>query len=111
MGQSPDVPDRIMFAQIKTGFGTDQGPSWICRVLFSKTWRTACLHGLTLRRHQGIAGNFVDVDTGDEWWLSSPKRDRTDTRYSSQQPMVDDDVLAEYKDFLNGAPLPGRDHG
>ena len=64
-------------------------------------------HGLTLRRQQGVAGNFVDVDTGNECWLSGPKRDRTDARFTApSNPAVDDDVQAEYQAFLGGAPLP-----
>lgn len=100
-----------MFAQMKTGFGTDQGLSRICRVHFSKTWQAARFHALTLRRHQGIAGNVVVVDSGDGWWLSGLKRDRTDARFRFQQPNVDNDVLSQYEDFSRGAPIPGRDHG
>ena len=76
-----------MFVQLKTGHNTDQGPCWISRVMFSKSWQTAYFHGLELRRQQGVQGNFVDVANGDEWWISGPKRNLTDSRYSSQQPM------------------------
>ena len=64
-----------------------------------------------LRRQQTVYGNFVDVESGEEWWISGPKRNRTDARYSGQQPVVDDEVRAEYEAFLAGAPLPGREHG
>ena len=100
-----------MFVQLKTGFPTDLGPCWICRVDFSKSWQTARFHGLTLQRHHGIDGNFVDRESGETWWVSGPKRDRTDARYSGQQPQVDDDVRPEYEAFLAGAPLPGRESG
>ena len=73
------MAQRIMYVQLKTGYGTDQGPSWIARVHFSKTWQTAYLHGRTLRRGPGMGGaNFYDVDTDEEFWVSGPKRDRTD---------------------------------
>lgn len=105
------MPDRVMFVQLKTGHGTDRGPCWISRVRFSKSWQSADWHGLTLRREQGVQGNFVDFDSGDEWWISGPKRDTTDARYSGQQPLVEADVRDEYEAFLAGAPLPGREHG
>lgn len=100
-----------MFVQLKTGCNTDQGPCWICRVRFSKSWQTAYFHGLNLRRQQGVRDNFVDTATGDDWWISGPKRDLTDARYSGQRPLVDDEARGEYKVFLSGQPLPGRDHG
>ncbi|MHA7287725.1 hypothetical protein ACX80I_15745 [Arthrobacter sp. MDT3-44] len=108
--------ERVMYVQLKTGHGTDKGPSWISRVRFSKTWRTAYFQGRTLHRVTGTSranfdSNFYDVDSGDEYWLSGPKRDRTDGRYSSQQPTVVEDAREAYEAFLNGAPLPGRENG
>ncbi|GLW89732.1 hypothetical protein Aglo03_05480 [Actinokineospora globicatena] len=101
-----------MYVQLKTGYDTDRGPSWITWVQFSKTWRTAYTRGRTLRRWPGmVAGNFYDVETGEEFWVSGPKRDRTDGRYSRAQPEVAEDARAPYERFLRGAALPGREHG
>lgn len=84
----------------------------MARVRFSKTWSTAYVHGRQLRRKGMLFdANFLDVATGETFWLSGPKRDRSDGRYSSCQPEVDDDVRAEYEAFLDGAPLPGRERG
>lgn len=49
------MPSRIMYIQLKSGFNTDRGPSWIAWVRFTKTWRTAYVHGLTLHRTTGTA--------------------------------------------------------
>lgn len=100
-----------MYVQLKTGHDTDQGPSWIAWVRFSKTWQTAYFRGRTLRRRQGISANFHDVDTGEEFWLSGPKRDRSDGRYGSVPPEIDDDAREAYEAFLRGSPLPGRERG
>ena len=37
-----------MFVQLKTGYSIDQGPCWISRFRFSKSWQTAYFHGLGL---------------------------------------------------------------
>ena len=101
-----------MFVQLKTGHDTDKGPAWISRVRFSKSWQTAYWHGRTLRRQQGrYDANFHDIHTDDEYWLSGPHRDRSDTRYSNIQPEIDDDVQDVYEAFLHGEPLPDRAHG
>ena len=108
--------NRIMYVQLKTGYETDAGPSWISWVRFTKTWRTAYFRGRTLRRVTGTAfanydANFYDPETGERYWVSGPKRDRTDGRYGHQKPVVEDDARAAYDAFLSGAPLPGRENG
>jgi len=105
------VADRVMFVHLKTRHCGDGGPSWISLVRFNKSWKTAYWHGLRLARAQGVDGNFFDPQTQEEYWLSGPKRDRTDTRYSHTQPAVDDDVREIYDAFLKGARLPGRENG
>jgi hypothetical protein len=81
------------------------------QVRFNKTWKTAYWHGRTLHRWQGSDANFYDVETREEFWVSGPHRDRRDVRYSGVQPTVDDDIRDVYAAFLDGAPLPGREHG
>ncbi|WP_410565985.1 hypothetical protein [Amycolatopsis sp. cmx-4-61] len=99
------MPRRIMYLQLKTGYDTDRGPSWIAWVRFTKTWRTAYVHGRTLRRWPGrYDANFVDVETGEEFWLSGPKRDRSDGRYSNARPVVERDAATPYAAFLAGGP-------
>lgn len=108
--------DRVMYVQLKSGYNTDTGPSWIGWVRFTKTWRTAYFQGRTLRRVTGTAyagsdANFYDTETAEGFWISGPKRDRTDGRYSRRQPVVEEDARAAYDAFLAGAPLPGRETG
>jgi hypothetical protein len=105
-----------MFVQLKTGYDTDAGPSWIANVRFSKSWSTVYFHDRTLRRVAGTAyanhdSNFYDVDSGERYWVTGPKRDKTDARYGREQPIVEDDVRAAYEAFLNGESLPGRERG
>ncbi|MFJ2738408.1 hypothetical protein ACIO3O_01945 [Streptomyces sp. NPDC087440] len=106
------MPRRIMFVQLKTGYDTDRGPSWIGWVDFSKTWSTARFHERTLRRAEGMFdANFHDTETGEEFWVSGPKRDRTDARYGPRAAEIEPDAADAYRAFLDGAPLPGRENG
>ncbi|UBU15824.1 hypothetical protein [Nonomuraea gerenzanensis] len=100
---------RILYVELKTGYNTDQGPAWISRVSFSKSGRTIYFKGRTLAHHRTFDGNHVDVETGEAFWVSGPKRDRTDRRYSNLPVSVDDEVMEEYQAFLAGEPLiPSR---
>lgn len=102
---------RLMFVQLKTGYDTDRGPAWIGWVDFNRSWKTAKFHGRELGRVQSVDGNFRDLDSGEDFWISGPKRDQTDARYSSAPPTVDDDAAAVYASFLAGGSLPGRERG
>jgi hypothetical protein len=102
---------RIIFVQLKSGHNTDQGPSWIAWVDFNTSWATARVHGRVLHRTKSFDGNFRDVDTREEFWLSGPKRDRTDTHYGPATTQVDEDACEAYEAFLAGASLPGRERG
>lgn len=103
---------RLMFVQLKSGHDTDRGPSWIGWVNFNRSWNTARYRGRELRRTPGLVyGNFIDVMTGEELWLSGPKRDQSDTRYGPRTTSVDEDARDAYDAFLSGVPLPGRENG
>lgn len=110
------MSERIMFVQLKTGYNTDAGPSWISRVEFTRTWRTAYFHGLTLRWDTGAAyanydANFYDLESDERYWISGPKRDQGDARYRCHKPIKDDNVRTQHEAFLAGAQLPGREDG
>jgi hypothetical protein len=55
--------------------------------------------------------NFYDVQSGEEYWLSGPHRDRGDVRFSGITPIVDEDARGAYEAFQSGATLPGRERG
>ena len=76
------------------------GPCRIGRVIFSKT-------GATLRygersfqslKGQGFKANFIDIETGQPFWISGPRRDGADGLYGriTQPDDVDADVAEEY---------------
>jgi hypothetical protein len=52
---------------------------------------------------------FVQLKTG--YWVSGPKRDRSDLRYGPGSPHVDEDARQAYQAFPGGAPLPGCGSG
>ncbi len=64
---------------------------------FSKTGRTVYSRGRSLQASQGISGNFCDVDSGEEYWVSGIKK-----RGSYVHPcervdvIIDDDAAEEY---------------
>ena len=74
------------------------GDARIGRVTFSKTGRTLSYGGRSFRSLKGgYKANYFDVGTGDEYWISGPRRDGADRLYDERLPVeIDEDVRVEY---------------
>lgn len=75
------------------------GPARIGRVTFSKTGRTIYYKGEAFQslKGAGFKANYFKVDTGEEYWISGPKKDGSDRLYGERIPVeIDDDIREEY---------------
>src|SRR5918911_473860 len=96
---------RIMYIEYK-GDGLS-GPARIGRASFSKTGKTIYYAGKTFQslKGSGFKANYVDVETGDEYWISGCKRDGTDRLHGERVPVeIDDDAREEYWTEIRGEP-------
>lgn len=88
---------RIMYIEHKAGGLT--GAARIGRVTFSKTGRTLYYRGQTFQslKGAGFKSNYYCVETGEDYWISGPKRRGGDALYGGNTPIeIDDDVREEY---------------
>ena len=88
---------RIMYIECKAGALT--GSARIGRVTSSKTGRTLYYRGQRFQslKGAGFKSNYYDVDTGEEYWISGPKRRGGDALYGGSTPIeIDEDVREEY---------------
>jgi hypothetical protein len=96
---------RIMYIECK-GDGLT-GPARIGRVSFSKTGRTLYYDGKSFRslKGTGFKANSFDVETGDHYWISGPRKDGADRLYGERNAVeIDDDVREEYWTGIRGMP-------
>lgn len=88
---------RIMYIECKANGLV--GPARIGRVTFSKTGRTLYYRGQRFQslKGAGFKANYFDVDTGENYWISGPKRSGGDSLYASNTLIpIDEDVREEY---------------
>lgn len=88
------------------------GPARIGRVSFSKTGRTIYYRDREFRslKGSGFKANYHDVATGEQYWISGPKRDGSDRLYGERVPVeIDDDVREEYWTEVRGEPKRTRE--
>ncbi len=88
---------RIMYIENKSeGLS---GPARIGRVSFSKTGKTIYYGGRAFETlaGQGFKSNYFDVESGEQFWISGPRKDGSDRLYGGSSLVhVDEDVREEY---------------
>jgi hypothetical protein len=78
--------------------GDLNGKARIGRVTTSKTGKTLYYQGKKFKslKGAGFKANYVDVETGEEYWISGCRKDGADGLYGPVLVEVDDDVREEY---------------
>ena len=75
------------------------GAARIGRVTYSKTGATVYYGGKEFRslKGAGFKANYYEVGTGDEYWISGPRKDGNDALYATNiAAEIDTDVSDEY---------------
>lgn len=99
---------RIMYVERKAG--ELNGQAWIGRVTFNRTGKSLTYRGRTFQslKGSGFKTNYFDVETGEEFWISGPRRDGADRLYpvSASPVQIDEDVAEEYWRDIRGCEPP-----
>jgi hypothetical protein len=99
---------RIMYIESKGSDGIS-GPARIGRVTFSKTGHSVYYRGRRFVKSQGFKANFMDTETGEEYWISGCKKNGGDRLYSGTIE-IDDDVREEYWTEIRKMPDRKEQH-
>src|SRR6266478_59644 len=91
-------PPRIMHIENKSSENTSVpglvGVARIGRVTFSKTGRTIYYNGKSLH----------DIESGEEYWISGPKKNGADGLYGPRPTPIDPEVREEYWTIIRKQP-------
>jgi hypothetical protein len=92
-----------MYVECKSGELNGWGR--IGRVGFSKTGRTLFYQGKSFQSLKGgYKANFYDLETGEHYWISGPKKSGGDRLYGAPGVEIDEDVRQEYWTSIRGEP-------
>ena len=97
------MKSRIMYIESKSEGLV--GPAHIGRVTFSKTGASLYYRDKTFQslKGYGFKANYFEVESGDYYWISGPKKNGEDRLYPSSIPVeVDEDVQHEYWTVVRG---------
>lgn len=89
------MQSRIMYIENKSGGLNGRGR--IGRVTFSKTRKTIYYQDKCFQSLKGgYKANYYDMETGEQYWISGPKRAGGDRLYGAPGVDIDEDVRVEY---------------
>lgn len=101
---------EIKYVELKSD-SNNHGSAWIGLVSFSKSGKTIYFNNKAYQslNGSGISGNYMDVKTGDEYWISSPKKNLKDRHYTGGGIIfVERRILADYLRIINRTELPKK---
>lgn len=101
------MKSEIKYLELKSGF-SDNGPAWIGLAFFSKSGKTLYFNGKAFQRigSDRTSGNFYDIETGEEYWISGVKKNMTDRHiYGSGKIFVEKRILNDYLKIVNKSRL------
>jgi hypothetical protein len=97
------MKSEIKYIELKSGF-SDDGPAWIGLVSFSKSGKTIYYDGKAFQslNGNGISGNYYEIESGDEYWISGVKKNQKDRHvYGKGKIYVEKRILNEYLKIVN----------
>jgi len=96
---------EIRYIELKTGYN-DNGPAWIGKVKLSKTGKTIYFNDKAFRKCVGVAGNYYDVETQDEYWISGIKKNGTDRHWAgSGIVVIGQNIVPDYLEAIGQTKL------
>ncbi len=102
-GWVSNIKRRIMYIELKKEKNSGHGRiGW---VEMSKTGRSYHYQGKTFKKIRGgFKHNCFDTETGEQYWISGPKKDGSDTLYGKGIVKIDDDAREEYWITIRNLP-------
>ena len=96
---------EIKYIELKSGY-SDNGPAWIGKVKVSKSGKTLYFNDKAFRRFCGGFGNYYDVETGEDYWISGVKKDGGDRHPAgSGKIVIDEKIVPQYLELVGKEKL------
>lgn len=100
----------LRYLELKSGYA-DNGPAWIAYVTPSKSRRTLYFNGRGLlklkgQRRGGAGGNYVDMETGESFWISGVKKNGQDRHWvGSGRVLIEAAAVSDYRKAIGATSL------
>ena len=96
------MKSEIKYIELKSNY-SHNGPAWIGLVFFSKTGKTIYFNGKAFQRigSSRIRGNFYDIETMEEYWISGVKKNMSDRhKFGNGKIQVERRIIEQYLSII-----------
>lgn len=103
------MKSKMMYIENKSN--GHSGDAWIGYVEYSKSRQTLYFNNQALKKlkTKGIIGNYFDIETGDEYWISGVKKNGKDRHKNGNgKIMIDKKVVEEYLKLIDAEKVEER---
>ena len=98
----------IKYIELKAKSG-DCGPAWVANVKESRSGSTIYFNDMSLKKGHGVSGNYFDIATRDEYWVSGIKKRGTNRHWAgSGKISVEKNAVQELLLLLQVSELDNR---
>jgi hypothetical protein len=95
----------LRFIELKTN-QDDKGPAWIVGVQVSRSGRTVYFNGKAFKRGPSASGNYFDIQSGEEYWISGIKKNGQDRHWAgSGKITIEASAVDEYLRIIGAKEL------
>ena len=96
----------LMYIELKTGY-SDDGPAWIGYVKTSKSKKTIYFNDHAFQKLVGGCSNYVDIENGDEYWISGLKKGESNRHWAGRGKIaIDRRAIKKYLELIGEKELP-----
>lgn len=103
------MKQEIKYIELKRNESNHNGFACIGLVSFSKSGKTIYFDakGFQSLNGTGISGNYFDIETGDEYWISGVKKNMSDRHmFENGKIFIEKRILNEYLKIIGKNELP-----
>lgn len=96
----------LMYIELKTGY-SDDGPAWIGYVKTFKSKKTIYFNDHAFQKLVGGCSNYVDIENGDEYWISGLKKRESNRHWAGRGKIaIDRRAIKKYLELIGEKELP-----
>lgn len=97
---------ELIYVELTTGTNHDE-TAWIGYGQFNRTKKTVYFNGRIFGRGRSRIGNFVDIISGEEVWISGVKKNGEDRHvFGHGKIIIDRSAIEEYLEYVGEKALP-----
>ena len=97
---------ELIYVELTNGFNHDEKAE-IGFGYYNRTRSTIYFNGRILGKGKSIVGNFVDIETGEDYWVSGTKKNGQNRHWTGQGKIhIDKIAISEYLHHTNQISLP-----